>query len=201
MGELIFGLNPVNTHVFPGCAFSDASADWGVQNSVTLAFLPCILEYLPMPGSLSSNALETAAWRTHVRGVPVQDLLRDLFALKTPEYASWSPQDKLCEGSWRNHSRGLLVPADYAQSADSLSHRGLRYGYNCRTQAHNAEHAKKRNVRAHRFLFIHRDGIRHSTSARRRKNEARLAVPHLFDRVHLNLEPYLFNRVHLSLAV
>jgi hypothetical protein len=55
-------------------------------------------------------------------------------------------------------------------------------------------------VRAHRFFWIHRDGIRHSTSARRRKNEARLVVPHLFDRVHLNLEPYLFNRAHLSLA-
>jgi hypothetical protein len=99
MGELIFGLNPVNTRAFfPGCAFSDTSADWAVQNTVTLAFQPCILEYLPMPGSLSSNALETAALRTHIRRVPVQDLLREFFALKTPEYASWSPQDKLCEG-------------------------------------------------------------------------------------------------------
>ncbi|KAJ7867971.1 hypothetical protein B0H13DRAFT_2064834 [Mycena leptocephala] len=112
-------------------------SNWAVQNSVTLAFLPCILEYLPMPG----------CFYTHVRGVPVQDLLRDLFALKTPEYASWSPQDKLCEGClkrfmtdhihlWlrqRKHAAGETIPED------------CWYGYNCRTQAHNAEHAKKRN--------------------------------------------------------
>ncbi|KAJ7840824.1 hypothetical protein B0H14DRAFT_2784153 [Mycena olivaceomarginata] len=123
-------------------------SNWEVQNNITLEFLGWKLAWLPLAGLLSENAFETAALREHLRAFRVQNFLRDLFALKMmPEYASWSPQDKLCERCLRLFMREhihLWLLQQKREAGEAIPE-DCRYGYDCPTQVHDVEHSKRLN--------------------------------------------------------
>ncbi|KAJ6585300.1 hypothetical protein B0H19DRAFT_1109135 [Mycena capillaripes] len=122
-------------------------SNWDIQSAVTHAFLEIEVEGPPMLGSLPGNALETAALTTHLHDVRMQDLILALFAIKTSEYSHWSPQDKLCEACLKRfitqHIHIWLLQRK--QKAGDSVPEDCWYGYDCRTQVHNTEHAKKWN--------------------------------------------------------
>ncbi|KAJ7741266.1 hypothetical protein B0H16DRAFT_1565137 [Mycena metata] len=125
-------------------------SNWETQNEVLLLFRPMDLKRVRLKGRLADNPHEKGVWEAHIKDVPLQELLRDLFEFKTPEYLSWSPQDKLCDMCllsfiashihlWllqRKRQAGEFIPEDCS------------FGYDCRKQFHNPgdlEHTKEFN--------------------------------------------------------
>lgn len=128
-----------------------------------------------LKGELSKNRLEKPYFERLIRSIPeegsayeyvVQDLLDSDY--KTPEYEDWSSDDWLCTECltkflkdnlhlWlldkKIQGEPLIVRPKTVASSHGLDCSAGEdipadcwYGWNCRTQTHNMEHAKKLNV-------------------------------------------------------
>ncbi|KAJ6585572.1 hypothetical protein B0H19DRAFT_1227951 [Mycena capillaripes] len=109
-------------------------SNWEVQNDITHAFLRINMEDVSF--ELAYGYLVTAALTTPIHDVRAQDLIRDLFALKTPEYATWSAQDKLCEACLKHfmsqHIHLWLLPRK--REAGERIPEDCWHGFPCRTE-------------------------------------------------------------------
>ncbi|KAJ7022703.1 hypothetical protein C8F04DRAFT_1137088 [Mycena alexandri] len=114
-------------------------SNWEVQNEVLVLFRPIDLKRFRLEGRLYDNPREKSAWEAHIKDVPLHELLHDLFELKTPEYSSWSPQDKLCgmclTKFMTNHIHLWLLQRK-RQAGESIP-KDCWFGYDCRKQFSN----------------------------------------------------------------
>ncbi|KAJ7130906.1 hypothetical protein C8R46DRAFT_1141430 [Mycena filopes] len=103
------------------------------------------MKWMPMKGHLRTNV--EAPELVDVR---MPDLLRDLFdpaATRTAEFAAWEARDKICTkciAKFVTEHLHLWVLQRKRQAGESIPE-DCWYGYDCRTQEHNSEHAKKFN--------------------------------------------------------
>ncbi|KAJ7160039.1 hypothetical protein C8R46DRAFT_1106808 [Mycena filopes] len=120
-------------------------ANWEIQDNISVEFLANTMKWMPMKGRLRTNV--DAPELVDVR---MSDLLRDLFdpaATRIAEFAAWEARDKICTGCIRKfvtEHLHLWVLRRKRQAGESIP-ADCWYGYNCRTQEHNSEHAKKLN--------------------------------------------------------
>ncbi|KAK7052538.1 hypothetical protein R3P38DRAFT_2860885 [Favolaschia claudopus] len=128
-----------------------SASNWATQNATSLAFLPCILETLHMAGELPHNAWERAVLQAHMRrGVSLEDLLAELFALKRlPAFSSWRPEDAICLNCLKRfvtqHLHLWLL--ERKREAGQFIGPDCWYGYHCRVHLihHDEEHARSFN--------------------------------------------------------
>ncbi|KAG7088760.1 hypothetical protein E1B28_012726 [Marasmius oreades] len=108
-----------------------------------------------LKGQLSRNAVESRYFRGLVKKIPdaesiyeqvVEELLNSDY--KQPEFDDWRADDSLCTDcltKFLKENLHLWLLDKKIQAGDDVPKDDCWYGWNCRTQTHNADHARKLN--------------------------------------------------------
>lgn len=106
--------------------------------------------FLKLRGELKSvnnvtSALQDAYW--NLKGDFYETLMKDIFDLKTTKFTTWQSSDWLCDtclAKLISAHLHLWILKQMRDAGETIP-KDCWYGYNCRTQTHNSDHATKLN--------------------------------------------------------